>query len=268
MAVESDRVQAILAVLAEPTRFRIVETLAIRPHTVGEVAAVLGALQPQTTKHLQALEAAGVVRIHRLGRRKLAYLNRAALDEVAAWLGGLSVATPDDVALERYADAVAATEARISDDPAGHATILRFRRTIPAPPARVWEAWTDPRLLAQWWAPRHFEVEHSRLDAIPGGHVELRLREADGARYASAGTVSAAEPGRRLEFTLAPLGADGEPLFDAVHELTLSGRTRCRMELTIRVAGADAAAAPMIAGLEPGWTQLLDALADVVRRRA
>jgi uncharacterized protein YndB with AHSA1/START domain/DNA-binding transcriptional ArsR family regulator len=266
MAAESDRVRAILAVLAEPTRFRIIETLAIRPHTVGEVAAVLGALQPQTTKHLQALEAAGVVRIHRLGRRKLASLNRAALDEVADWLAGLSTATPDDVALARYADAVAATEARLSDEPGGHATVLHFRRTIPAPPAQVWEAWTDPRLLAQWWAPRHFEVERSRLDATPGGRVELRLREADGARYASAGTVSAAEPGRRLEFTLAPLGPDGEPLFDAVHELTLSGRTRCRLELTIRVADADAGTAPMIAGLEPGWTQLLDALADVVAR--
>jgi uncharacterized protein YndB with AHSA1/START domain len=81
-------------------------------------------------------------------------------------------------------------------------------------------------------------------------------------------SVSAAEPGRRLEFTLAPLGPDGVPLFDAVHELTLSGRTRCRMELTIRVADADAGTAPMFAGLEPGWTQLLDALADVVARPA
>lgn len=266
MAAESDRVHAILAVLAEPTRFRIVETLAVRPHTVGEVAAALGALQPQTTKHLQALEAAGVVRIHRLGRRKLASLDRTTLDEVAAWLGGLSAATPDDVALARYADAVAATESRLSESSADQATILRFHRTFPVPPARVWEAWTEERLLARWWAPRHFEVEHSRVDATPGGHVELRLREADGAQYVSAGTVSAAAPGRRLEFTLAPLGADGTPMFDAVHELHLSGRTRCRLELTIRVAGADAGVAPMIAGLEPGWTQLLDALAEVVTR--
>ena len=42
-------VQGVLQAIGEPTRFRIIELLATRPHAVGEVAEALGALQPQTT---------------------------------------------------------------------------------------------------------------------------------------------------------------------------------------------------------------------------
>jgi predicted transcriptional regulator len=48
--------QAALAVVGEPTRFRILQLLAEGPCTVGEVATGIGALQPQTTKHLHALD--------------------------------------------------------------------------------------------------------------------------------------------------------------------------------------------------------------------
>lgn len=46
---------------------------------------------------------------------------------------------------------------------------LSIERIIRAPRARVWDAWTDPAQLAQWWmpAPGHCRVE--RLEVRPGG---------------------------------------------------------------------------------------------------
>ena len=104
-------IQHALAVIAEPTRFRIVGLLAEAPRTVGDVAATLGALQPQTTKHLQALEAAGIVRIHRLGRRRVASLDREALRLLGVWFGALAVNASDDEVLERYEGVVTRAEA-------------------------------------------------------------------------------------------------------------------------------------------------------------
>ncbi|MEC3981827.1 SRPBCC domain-containing protein [Amycolatopsis sp. H20-H5] len=46
---------------------------------------------------------------------------------------------------------------------------LGIDRVIRAPRKQVWDAWTDPANLAQWWvpAPAHCRVE--RLDVRPGG---------------------------------------------------------------------------------------------------
>ena len=41
-------------------------------------------------------------------------------------------------------------------------------RTFAAPLALVWEAWTDPVHLKQWWGPTD--------SAVPEGEGELRVR--------------------------------------------------------------------------------------------
>src|SRR4051812_2247667 len=157
MELTNDAVRQALATLSEPTRFRILSILAQRPHTVGEVAAAIGALQPQTTKHLQALEAAGVIRIHRLGRRRLASVDREVVAALAHWLGQVAIPSPDDGVLDEYARSVAAAEATAGAGAAGP-TLIRLARTVPASRQRLWAAWTDPSVLARWWAPQHFTV--------------------------------------------------------------------------------------------------------------
>lgn len=248
----------LLATVSEPTRFRIVLLLAQRPHTVGEVAAAIGALQPQTTKHLQALETAGVVRIQRLGRRRLAALDHDALRGAAEQLRGLAAGTYDDVVLRDYTSAVVDTQERLAVGTLE--TAVHLTRTFPVDRSRVWDAWTDPQLRARWWAPRHFTVEASVFEPVAGGRAELRLRERDGAVYQSDGEVIAVDHGRRLEFTLAPLDPGGRPMLDAHYLVTLDGESPCTVDLRIRAGATTPEAAPMLAGLEPGWTQLLDAL--------
>ena len=255
-------IQHALAVIAEPTRFRIVGLLAEAPRTVGDVAATLGALQPQTTKHLQALEAAGIVRIHRLVRRLVASLDREALRLLGVWFGALAVNASDDEVLERYEGAVTRAEARAAQGELLAAT-LALTRNLPASAPVIWRAWTDPAVASRWWSPPHFEAVECSMDPVPGGRVSLTLREPDGVQYRSAGRVREAEPGRRLTYELSPVDDDGSPLFQVMHEVELeagpaAGMTALR--LTIRADGADLRAAAMIAGLEPGWEQLLDGL--------
>jgi uncharacterized protein YndB with AHSA1/START domain len=46
-----------------------------------------------------------------------------------------------------------------------------IERTIDAPPARVWELWTTPAGISQWWAPDGVRTDVSALDLQEGGEL-------------------------------------------------------------------------------------------------
>jgi uncharacterized protein YndB with AHSA1/START domain len=80
---------------------------------------------------------------------------------------------------------------------------LTLVRRIKAPPARVFEAWTRPEMLAQWFGPHHTRVEHAEIDARIGGAFRIRLIEENGDRHEVGGRYMALEPGREIVFTWA-----------------------------------------------------------------
>ncbi len=42
-------------------------------------------------------------------------------------------------------------------------------RVFDAPRKMVWEAWTDPEQVAQWWGPNGFSTTIQEMDVRPGG---------------------------------------------------------------------------------------------------
>ena len=72
--------------LADPTRRRIVHDLARGERTVMALARQFAMSQPAVTKHLNVLEAAGVIARRREGRRRHCSLRPGALRRPAAWL--------------------------------------------------------------------------------------------------------------------------------------------------------------------------------------
>ena len=105
------------------------------------------------------------------------------------------------------------------------------------------------------------------LEPRPGGRAVLELRDAEG-RYRSVGQVQVADRPARLAFDLSVLDAAGGVSFTGHYDLSLAdapGGTRIRLEL--RVTETTLAAAPCIAGIEPGWSQALDNLLDTLTNR-
>lgn len=51
-------------------------------------------------------------------------------------------------------------------------TTVRLSRTINAPRARVFQAWTDPEALAAWWWPENFATR-ADVDPQAGGHFRV-----------------------------------------------------------------------------------------------
>jgi DNA-binding transcriptional ArsR family regulator len=74
------------AVLAEPTRRRILDLLRERPRLVGEIGAELGLSQPGTSKHLRVLREAGLVEVQPDAQRRRYALRAEPLAELDAWL--------------------------------------------------------------------------------------------------------------------------------------------------------------------------------------
>lgn len=56
-------------------------------------------------------------------------------------------------------------------------------RVIAAPAERVFQAWTDPGQLSQWFGPDGFKVETLECDVRIGGRWRFVYTGPDGARY-------------------------------------------------------------------------------------
>ena len=77
---------ATLRALAEPSRFQIVELLRDGPRPVGEMVHRLRLRQPQVSKHLRVLSAAGLVDVRVDAQRRIYALQPAPLRELEVWL--------------------------------------------------------------------------------------------------------------------------------------------------------------------------------------
>lgn len=77
--------QSLLA-LADPTRRRIVELLAERDRTAGELVNEFDVSAPAISQHLNVLREAGFVTTRAEGQTRIQSLNPRGFDELDAWL--------------------------------------------------------------------------------------------------------------------------------------------------------------------------------------
>ena len=75
-----------LSALADPTRRRIVELLATRERTAGEIVAEFDLTAPAISQHLKVLRRAGLIRVRVDGQHRVQMLHPAGLVEIETWL--------------------------------------------------------------------------------------------------------------------------------------------------------------------------------------
>jgi uncharacterized protein YndB with AHSA1/START domain len=88
-------------------------------------------------------------------------------------------------------------EARLIDKPS-----LTLNREYAAPPAKVWQAWTDATILKQWWATSAGErTSLAELDVRVGGRYRICFGGADGNQHECAGVYQEVAKPKKLVFT-------------------------------------------------------------------
>ncbi len=137
-------------------------------------------------------------------------------------------------------------------------------RLFNAPRQLVYEAWTDPQHLAQWWGPHSFTNPHVELDLRPGGVLLIHMAGPDGVVYPMRATFREVNPPERLVFVSTALeDDDGVPQLEVLNTVTFAAMGN-QTELTLRAKAIKVGpiALQAIAGMEIGWSQSLEKLAD------
>jgi uncharacterized protein YndB with AHSA1/START domain len=77
---------------------------------------------------------------------------------------------------------------------------ITITRTLNAPVDLVWEAWTTPEHIAQWWGPNGFTNTISKMDMQPGGEWVLVMHGPDGTDYKNKSIFKEIIPHKKIVF--------------------------------------------------------------------
>jgi uncharacterized protein YndB with AHSA1/START domain len=83
------------------------------------------------------------------------------------------------------------------------ATVLTLSRRFDAPRERVFEAWTNPDVLREWWAAQPgWEGSRAEVELKPGGRYRLSMRDPENdVEHTVGGEYREITPPERLAFT-------------------------------------------------------------------
>jgi uncharacterized protein YndB with AHSA1/START domain len=141
-------------------------------------------------------------------------------------------------------------------------TGIRVMRILPAPPERVFAAWTDPNSFIQWFVPGTAKATTVEIDARPGGRLRIVARNEEEGNFEISGVYREVSPPTRLVFTwISRHTRDAESLVTV--ELRAVG---AQTELTItheRLPDADA-----VGRHQRGWETIAAAFAEVLSKAA
>jgi uncharacterized protein YndB with AHSA1/START domain len=116
---------------------------------------------------------------------------------------------------------------------------LYLTRVFDAPAKLVWDAWTDPEQVGQWWGPRGFTFTTHKPELRPGGKWIYTMHGPDGTDYPNVATYHEVEKYARLVYDHGATETT-PPLF----RVTVSFAENCgktTMNMTMGLASAAAA---------------------------
>ena len=110
---------------------------------------------------------------------------------------------------------------------------IRIIRIYDAPVQAVWDAWTDPDQIAQWWGPRGFTTTTHSKDLRPGGSWIYTMHGPDGTDYPNWTSYLEVEEFAKLVYDHG--GSDDRPPLFRVTVLfsEIKGRTKMEMSMTL-----------------------------------
>lgn len=141
--------------------------------------------------------------------------------------------------------------------------------TLDAPPETVFRAWTDPVLLAQWFAPRPWKLSEIDMDFRSGGKSFFKMIGPEGEEIPCPGVILEVVPNRRIVTTDAYTEAwqpAEKPFMTAIttFEPAPGGKTHYAARV-LHWTSADCDAHEKM-GFHEGWARCAEQLAELVRK--
>ena len=146
---------------------------------------------------------------------------------------------------------------------------LVLTRLIDAPRAKLFQAWTDPELIKQWFVPAPWTISEARSDVRPGGSSLIVMRDPDGNEFPNPGVYLEVVENAKIVVTDAYTSAwepSAKPFMTAI--ITFEdedGKTRYTAR-ALHWTVADREAHEKM-GFHEGWGQCADQLAALVTKK-
>jgi uncharacterized protein YndB with AHSA1/START domain len=139
---------------------------------------------------------------------------------------------------------------------------IRIIRMFDAPVQTVWDAWTDPSQVAQWWGPRGFTLTTHSKNLKPGGSWNYTMHGPDGVDYPNKTQYLEVEKYSKLVYDHG--GNDDRPALFRVTVLfsEVQGKTKMDMSMALPTPEAAEETRKFIkkAGGESTWDRLAEYL--------
>jgi uncharacterized protein YndB with AHSA1/START domain len=136
---------------------------------------------------------------------------------------------------------------------------IRVERVFDAPRERVFAAYTEPELIAQWWRPAgEMETVVEKLDPRAGGRWRFVMREADGTTQGFGGVFREVVAPELITWTFEWDGMPGHVSVDTVTFEDLGERTRV-VSVSIFHTGSERDGM-LDSGMEKGMNETFDRL--------
>ena len=142
-------------------------------------------------------------------------------------------------------------------------------RTFDAPAARIYQAWTDPEILKQWFAPLPFTTPEAELDVRAGGENRVVMQDENGNRYPNVGVYLELIPNKKIVFTdafTAGWKPSGKPFMAAEILLEELPDGKTKYTATARHWTLEDKEAHEKMGFHQGWGQCADQLAALLAK--
>ena len=150
-----------------------------------------------------------------------------------------------------------------------------IEKTYDALPEIVWQAWTDPKKIKQWWGPNDVAIPECEVDLKVGGkfYIVMEAGEAmgqyKGIKWPMLAKFTVVEPNSKL-FYNAKAWTEGDKektIIDQTTELTLTKEgSKTKIKLSAIINNPETAPAMAVQGMEYGFNQQLDKLAKFLLR--
>jgi uncharacterized protein YndB with AHSA1/START domain/DNA-binding transcriptional ArsR family regulator len=259
--------------LSDPTRRRILERLGDGSATITELAEPFGISLTGMKKHVGVLEEAELVTTEKIGRARTCSLGPGRLEDATEWIESYRRAV--DVRLERFGEVLERRKGEwlmAQQETAAVVTTSSDReivaeRVFNAPRTLVFEAFTDPELVPEWWGPRNDTTVVDRMEVRVGGDWRFVHRAADGTENGFRGTYREVTPPERLVYIFEWEGMPGHVIVETI-EFTDLGDGRTRVTDTSLFHTTEERDGMMASGMEAGMNESYDRLDELLARRA
>jgi uncharacterized protein YndB with AHSA1/START domain len=147
-------------------------------------------------------------------------------------------------------------------------------RIFDAPRALVWEAWTNPKYVMQWWGPKGFTAPVCKIDFRVGGKFLCCMRSPDGQEGWNGGEYHEIVPHEKIVYSLyfadskgnkidpAQLGIGHEAIEDARDVVIFEDFGNGQTKLTM--IGNETMEDAKKSGQLEGWNEILEKVAAVI----